>query len=112
MAAALDDVPIADLPGNYRFGDSGYAANGQPVPPAGVGESEDYGPAPGALAEGPQQQAPPSDWSDSDGEWQVAEPATPMPQGDLNGPVPPGEIGNDWRPASRKKGFLNRLFGG
>jgi hypothetical protein len=35
-----------------------------------------------------------------------------MPQGDLNGPVPPGEIGTDWRPASRKKGFLNRLFGG
>jgi penicillin-binding protein 1A len=75
MNFALDGVPVADLPGDYRFrAPSGFAEVPQAIsPPDGIG---------GLLGE-------------------VAEAGTP---------VPPGEIGN--APPVKRRGFLQRLFGG
>ncbi len=98
MSAALQGQAVADLPGNYQFGNPGNARYaGRPLYPSDMvtaqaqGAPMVLGPGGGAVASGPD-----------------------MPQGgwiDQSGPVPPGAVG-----PHRREGpiatFLQKLFGG
>jgi penicillin-binding protein 1A len=96
MSVALEGLPVADLPGNYRFDGRGPDGAGDPLRPP-----EDFGPA-------PDQAAP--EWHDPDGEWQVGEPTGSIAPADPDVRVPPGNVGS----AERRQGggLLKRLFGG
>ena len=100
MEAALAGQAVADLPGNYRYGDPrnaayagrrAYAAGGAAGgPPMAIG--------PGQVAAGPDM---------PQGGWMDQQPG---------GPVPPGTVGANGWPPQRTRGpitsFLQRLFGG
>ena len=106
MSAALAGQAVADLPGNYQFGDPANAAYaGHPLYPSDVAAAARG--APMVLGPGAQNGA-------------VAA-APGMPQGGWidqpNGPVPPGAVGaGRWPPPQRSRGpitsFLQQLFGG
>ncbi len=102
MSAALDGQAVADLPGNYHFGDPANARYaGRPLYPSDMTSEQARGApmalTPGAntgpVAAGPNM--PRGGWID-------------QPSG---GPVPPGTVG----PRRRQgpiTGFLQQLFGG
>ena len=97
MSAALTGQAVADLPGNYQFGNPANARfAGRPLYPSDMSTAQAQGApmalTPGAVAAGPDM--PQGGWID---------------QGP-NGPVPPGNVG------PRRQGpitsFLQKLFGG
>jgi penicillin-binding protein 1A len=102
MSAALDGQAVADLPGNYHFGDpTNVRYAGRPLYPSDMTGAQTQGApmvlGPGAntgpVAAGPEM--PQGGWID-------------QPSG---GPVPPGTVG----PRRRQgpiTGFLQQLFGG
>ncbi len=99
MSAALAGQAVADLPGNYHFGDptnSRYAA--RPIYPSDMTSAEAEGApmalTPGAVAAGPDM--PQGGWID-------------QRQG---GPMPPAAIGQQRRREGPIASFLQQLFGG
>ena len=97
MSAALAGQAVADLPGNYHFGDAANARYaGRPLYPSDMsGQLAQGAPmalTPGAVAAGPD-----------------------MPQGgwyNQNQPVPPGMVGQQRRREGPIASFLQKLFGG
>ena len=101
MSAALNGQAVADLPGNYHFGDPANARYaGRPLYPSDVATAQAPG-APmvlgpggsGAVAAGPDM--PQGGWIDQP----------------PNGPIPPGTVGQRRRQGPIT-GFLQKLFGG
>jgi len=88
MGSALDGVPVANLPGNYRFRDPGNFAGGA----------------------APPQLAPPTDIT---GAITAAErESAARPVGYPNGPVPPADVGEYRAPPREQRSLLERMFGG
>ena len=102
MSAALQGQAVADLPGNYHYGDPGNARYaGRPLYPSDIETAQAPGaPMPigrggsAAVAAGPDM--PQGGWID-------------QPQG---GPVPPGTVGGQRRRQGPITSFLRTLFGG
>ena len=88
MGSALDGVPVANLPGNYRFRDPGSFAGGA----------------------APSQFAPPADIT---GAITAAErESAARPAGYPNGPVTPADVGEYRAPPREQRSLLERMFGG
>jgi penicillin-binding protein 1A len=122
MSEALQGVPVAELPGDYRFRDPGnFALAGAPGPVVG----EDGAPiviAPHrdnamsrflqALGGGPEvgQVADANGGALDDPGYQFDGPSPPADVG--GGPVPPTDVGGQPAPRQKRGNFFQRLFGG
>jgi penicillin-binding protein 1A len=99
MSEALAGQAVADLPGNYRYGNPANArlAGGQGFATTVAVGGADGQIAPGAVAAGPDM--PEGGWIDQPGE-----------------PLPPGAVGEPWPPQQQRRdplgNFFRRLFGG
>ncbi len=96
MSAALQGLAVADLPGNYNFGDphNMVYASQQSFPGNAVATGAPMALSPGAVAAGPAM--PQGGWID---------------QGPGR-PAPPGNVGPQRRRPGPITGFLQKLFGG
>jgi penicillin-binding protein 1A len=103
MAEALAGTPVADLPGNYRFGDprnvAGYGPIGQIAAQRSV-----------TLEDGSVVATDPIH-TDAIGQM-ASDPDTAIDEPAPDGPVPPADIGPGSSGPPKKKGFFRRLFGG
>jgi penicillin-binding protein 1A len=103
MSGALAGMPVADLPGNYRFGDPANAAGYGPV-----GRLASHGPV--TMEDGT---VVPADPVRTDAIGAIAgDPDAAIDEPAPDGPVPPADIGPGNGGAPKKKGFFRRLFGG